>query len=141
MVPREVEDLWAYYGGRGGDDGGPPHGLLLMGVVLALAIAGQRALSEGAGEAITAAVTDMLSPVGLLLLPVTLVLIIRLLSDDRSAAVLANVFAFGGAPEALQRVGGTAPVGVVVVLFLVLMMVYYRSSKLFGGGDDSSGGE
>uniref|UniRef100_A0A0E0LPP2 Uncharacterized protein n=1 Tax=Oryza punctata TaxID=4537 RepID=A0A0E0LPP2_ORYPU len=142
MVPG-AEDYWPYYygGGRGGDGGGggPPHGLLLLGVVLALAVAGPRVLGEGAGEAITAALTDMLSPVGFLLLPVSLIFVIRILSDDRSAAVLANVLAFGaGAPNAVHRVGGS-PVGVVVVLFLVLMMVYYRSSSMFRGGGGAGG--
>uniref|UniRef100_A0A0E0EG32 Uncharacterized protein n=1 Tax=Oryza meridionalis TaxID=40149 RepID=A0A0E0EG32_9ORYZ len=145
MVPAGAEDYYGPYyhggGGRHGDGGGggPPHGLLLMAVVLALAVAGPRVLGEGAGEAITAALTDMLSPVGLLLLPVSLVFVIRILSDDRSAAVLANVLAFGaGAPDAVHRVGGS-PVGVVVVLFLVLMMVYYRPSWLLRGGAGAGG--
>ncbi|KAF0907661.1 hypothetical protein E2562_020436 [Oryza meyeriana var. granulata] len=137
MVPRAAEDYGHYYGRRG-DGGGPPHGLLLLGVVLALAIAGPRVLGEGAGEAITEAVAEMLSPVGLLLLPVSLIFVIRLLSDDRSAAVLANAFAFCGAPDAVHRVGGS-PVGVVIVLFLVLVMVYYKSPSLFGGGDEGDG--
>uniref|UniRef100_A0A0D9X2U5 Uncharacterized protein n=1 Tax=Leersia perrieri TaxID=77586 RepID=A0A0D9X2U5_9ORYZ len=149
MVPREAEDFYEpNYGGHLGVDagdvgGGPPHGLLLMAVVLGLAVAGPRVIGEGAGEAITKAVNDMLSPVGLLLLPVSLIFVIRILSDERSAAVLANVFgaAFGGrggaAADAFQlRRVGASPVGVVVVLFLVLTMVYYKSRSLFGGGSD-----
>lgn len=118
-----------YYGPRGA-----PHGLLLA-VVLGLVVAGPLFLGDG-GEVVTEAVAELLSPVGLLLLPVGLVLLIRVLSSDRGAAALADVFAFGGSPDAVHRVGGS-PVGVALALLLILMMLYYKSA-LFGGdgGDD-----
>ena len=98
-----------YYGGPG--PRGAPHGLLLA-VVVGLVVAGPLFLGDG-GEALTEAVAELLSPVGLLLLPV-----------------------FGRFPDAVHRVGGS-PVGVAFMLLLILALLYYRSS-LFGGdgGDD-----
>lgn len=125
-----------YYGGPGQGQGprGAPHGLLLA-VVVGLVVAGPLFLGGG-GEALTEAVAELLSPVGLLLLPVCLLFLIRLLSSDRGAAALADAFAFGGSPDAVHRVGGS-PVGVAFLLLLILALLYYRSS-LFGGdgGDD-----
>ncbi|XP_062188108.1 uncharacterized protein LOC133891410 [Phragmites australis] len=113
---------------------GAPHGLLLA-VVLGLVVAGPLFLGDS-GEAITGAVADLLSPVGLLLLPVGLILVIRVLSSDRGAAALADVFAFGGTPDAVHRVGGS-PVGVALLLLLITVLMYYRSSPFGGdGGDD-----
>ena len=60
-------------------------------------------LGDG-GEALTEAVAELLSPVGLLLLPV-----------------------FGRFPDAVHRVGGS-PVGVAFMLLLILALLYYRSS-------------
>ena len=74
-----------------------PHGLLLLVVVAALLF-----LGDG-GKALTEAVAELLSPVGLLLLPI-----------------------FGGSPDDVHRVGGS-PVGVVFML-LILALLYYHSS-------------
>ncbi|XP_062189792.1 uncharacterized protein LOC133892842 [Phragmites australis] len=114
---------------------GAPHGLLLA-VVLGLVVAGPLFLGDG-GEAITGAVADLLGPAGLLLLPVGLILVIRVLSSDHGAAALANVFTFGGSPDAVHRVGGS-PVGIALLLLLISVLLYYRSS-LFGG--DGGGDE
>jgi ABC-type Co2+ transport system permease subunit len=116
-----------YYGGPRG----APHGLLLA-VVVGLVVAGPLFLGDGG---LTEAVAELLSPVGLLLLPVCLLLLIRLLSSDRGAAALADVFAFGGSPDAVHRVGGS-PVGVALVLLLILALLYYRSTLFGGDGDD-----
>ena len=84
-----------------------PHGLLL-----AVVVAAPLFLGDG-DEALAEAVAELLSPVGLLLLPV-----------------------FGRFPDAVHRVGGS-PVGVAFMLLLILALLYYHSS-LFGGdgGDD-----
>jgi hypothetical protein len=47
------------------------------------------------GEALTEAIAELL-------------LLIRLLSSDRGTAALADVFAFGGSPDAVHRLGGPA---------------------------------
>ena len=60
-------------------------------------------LGDG-GEALTEAVAELLSPVGLLLLPV-----------------------FDRFPDAVHRVGGS-PVGVAFMLLLILALLYYHSS-------------
>ncbi|KAL5197908.1 hypothetical protein ABZP36_001420 [Zizania latifolia] len=133
MMPTRAEE---YYGHG---DGEALRGLLLPAVVLALVIVGPQVLGEGAGEKFAEAVKETLGPVRLLLLPLCLIVIIHLLSSDRSAAVLANVFSFGGSPHAVHRVGGSSPVGVALLLFLVLMLLYYRSSSLLRG--EGGGGE
>ena len=117
-----------YYGA------GAPHGLL-MAVVLGLVVAGPLFIGDG-GEAITGAVAELLGPTGLLLLPVSLILVIRILSSNRGAAALADVFALGGSPDSVHRLGGS-PVGVALALMLIVVLLYYRTS-LFGGdgGDD-----
>jgi len=74
------------------------HGLLLTVVVAAPLF-----LGDG-GEALTEAVAELLSPVGLLLLPV-----------------------FGRFPDAVHRVGGS-PVSVAFMLLLILALLYYHSS-------------
>jgi ABC-type Co2+ transport system permease subunit len=116
---------------HGGGPRGAPHGLLLA-VVVGLVVAGPLFLGDGG---LTEVVAELLSPVGLLLLPVCLLLLIRLLSSDRGAAALADVFAFGGSPDAVHRVGGS-PVGIALVLLLILTLLYYRSTLFGGDGDD-----
>ncbi|CAD5195982.1 uncharacterized protein LOC103971275 [Musa acuminata AAA Group] len=111
--------------------GGPPHGVLLA-VVVGVVVAAPF-LVGGGGEAITGAISDMLSPAGLLLLPVLLVLVIRFLSSDRGA-ILSDIFA-AGSPDSIHRVGGS-PVGVALLLLLILFLLYYRFS-IFGGDDDT----
>ncbi|GJN10704.1 hypothetical protein PR202_ga28821 [Eleusine coracana subsp. coracana] len=70
------------------------------------------------------------------LLPVGLVIVIRVLSSDRGAAALTDVFYLGGRPDTVHRAGGS-PVGVALFLLVIVMLLYYRVS-LFGGdaGDD-----
>ncbi|KAG8099124.1 hypothetical protein GUJ93_ZPchr0013g35794 [Zizania palustris] len=139
---REEEEEEHEYGGRG-DGHEAPRGLLLPVVavaVLGLAIAGPRVLGEGAGEKAAEAVKELLGPVPLLLLPVSLIIVIRVLSNERSAAMLANVFAFGGSPHAVHRVGGS-PVGIALLLLLVLTLLYYRSSSLFPGKQEVEGNQ
>ncbi|XP_074297665.1 uncharacterized protein LOC141628416 [Silene latifolia] len=111
-------------GGRG-----PPHAILLA-VVVVLVVALPSLID---GEAITETIYDLLSPVGLLLLPIILLLTIQFLSSSRGG-VLSSVFTATGEPDSIHRASGS-PVGVALVLILVLFLVYYRVS-LFGGGDD-----
>lgn len=110
---------------------GAPHGVLLA-VVVGVVVAGPMLLGDG--EAITEAISGVLSPTGLLLLPVILLILIRFLSSDRGTA-LSDVFYTE--PDSIHRVGGS-PVGVALVLLLLLLLLYYRVS-LFGSGEDDSG--
>ncbi|XP_037489936.1 uncharacterized protein LOC119368932 [Triticum dicoccoides] len=108
---------------------GAPHGLLLA-VVVGLLVGWPLFLSDGA-EAVTDAIAELLGPVGLLLLRVGLLLLIHLLSCDRSP----DVFEFGGSPDAMHHVGGS-PVGVALMLVLIFALLYYRSALFGGGGGD-----
>ncbi|XP_008780867.2 uncharacterized protein LOC103700789 [Phoenix dactylifera] len=110
---------------------GAPHGVLLA-VVVAVVVAVPFLLGDG-GEALTEAISEVVSPAGLLLLPVTLILLIRFLSSDRGTA-FSGIFS-SGSPDSIHRVGGS-PIGVALVLILLLFLLYNRFS-LFGGDDDS----
>ncbi|KAK4759243.1 hypothetical protein SAY87_022374 [Trapa incisa] len=108
---------------------GPPHGLLLA-VVVAVFVA-VPFLIGGQGEVITEAISELLSPIGLLLLPIGLLLAIQFLSSDR-AAIISGIFSTGG-PDSIHRVSGS-PLGVALFLILILFLLYNRFS-IFGGED------
>ncbi|KAH7676622.1 hypothetical protein IHE45_07G029700 [Dioscorea alata] len=114
-------------GGRGA-----PHGVLLA-VVVGVVVSGPFLLGDG-GEALIQAFSDLLSPAGLLLLPVSLLLLIRFLSSDRANALSDLLSIGGGSPDSIHRVGGS-PVGVALILILLLFLLYNRFS-LFGGDGD-----
>ncbi|CAM8887508.1 unnamed protein product [Rhodiola kirilowii] len=108
---------------------GPPHGLILAAVVLisvviAFTVGGQ-------GEALTETISDILSPLGLLLLPIGLLLLIHFLSSAQGS--VASTFSTGE-PNSIHRVSGS-PVGVALVLILVVILLVNRVS-IFGGDDD-----
>ncbi|KAM3199334.1 hypothetical protein P3S67_017438 [Capsicum chacoense] len=109
---------------------GPPHAALLAGVVVAVMIA--PSLIGENGEAITEFISELLTPIGLLLLPIILLLIIQFLSSPNGSFV-SNIFS-NGEPNSIHRVSGS-PIGVAFVLVLVLFLLYNRFS-IFGGGDD-----
>ncbi|XP_021692871.1 uncharacterized protein LOC110673930 [Hevea brasiliensis] len=111
--------------------GGAPHGIILAVVVCTVVLA--PFLLGDQGEAITEAITELLSPVGLLLLPIILLLIIQFLSSDRGSFV-STIFSTGE-PDTIHRVSGS-PVGVALFLVLILFLLYNRMS-IFGGDDDS----
>lgn len=115
---------------RGGSR--PPHGVLLA-VVVGIVVVVPFLVGDG-GEALTGAISDMLTPVGLLLLPIVLLLTIQFLSSDRGSFVSA-IFSNSGEPESIHRVSGS-PVGVALFLALILFLLYSRVS-IFGGDDDS----
>lgn len=116
------------------DEGrGAPHGVLLA-VVVGVVVAAPFLVGDG-GEALSGFISDLVSPAGLLLLPVTLILVIRFLSSDRGTA-FSDIFSFGS-PDSIHRVGGS-PIGVALVLLLLLFLLYHRVS-FFGGG--SGGGD
>ncbi|XP_058077202.1 uncharacterized protein LOC131225653 [Magnolia sinica] len=110
-----------------------PYGVLLA-VVVGLMVAGPILLSDPA-EIISEAVSGLLGPAGLLLLPVALLLFIQFLSSGRGTA-LSQIF-YTGEPDSIHRVGGF-PVGVALFLLVLLFLLYSRVS-LFGSGDDDSG--
>ncbi|EOY33296.1 Uncharacterized protein TCM_041247 [Theobroma cacao] len=83
------------------------------GIVLGIVVLAPFLLSDQ-GDAITKAITELLSPVDLLLLPIILLLTIRFLSSDRGSFI-SNIFSTGE-PDSIHRVSGS-PFG--VALFLV----------------------
>ncbi|KAK4354982.1 hypothetical protein RND71_027176 [Anisodus tanguticus] len=109
---------------------GPPHAALLAVVVVAVMIV--PSLIGENGEAITEFISELLSPIGLLLLPIILLLTIQFLSSD-SGSFVSSIFS-SGEPNSIHRVSGS-PVGVAFVLLLVLFLLYNRFS-IFGGDDD-----
>ncbi|KAK8709842.1 hypothetical protein V6N13_060843 [Hibiscus sabdariffa] len=112
--------------------GGAPHGVILAVVVFVVVLA--PFLTGDQGEAITEAISELLTPLGLLLLPVILLLAIQFLSSDRGS-VISAVFSTGE-PDTIHRLSGS-PVGVGLFLLLVLLLLYYRVSIFGGGGDES----
>ncbi|KAL5541870.1 hypothetical protein UlMin_009580 [Ulmus minor] len=110
---------------------GAPHGVLLA-VVVAIVLVVPFLVGDG-GEAVTEAISDLLSPVGLLLLPIILLLTIQFLSSERGSFV-SGIFSTGE-PDSIHRVSGS-PVGVALILVLILFLLYNRFS-IFGGDDDS----
>ncbi|XP_047983043.1 uncharacterized protein LOC125223791 [Salvia hispanica] len=109
---------------------GPPHAAILAAVVVLVMVV--PTLLGDQGEAVTEFVAEMLSPVGLLLLPIVLLLTIQFLSSDTGSFVSA-VFSTGE-PNSIHRASGS-PLGVAFVLVLVLFLLYNRVS-IFGGDDD-----
>ncbi|KAM3323914.1 hypothetical protein P3S67_005065 [Capsicum chacoense] len=110
---------------------GPPHGILLAVVVVAVVLV-PTLLGEN-GEAITDSISELLTPVGLLLLPIILLLTIQFLSSDTGSFI--NTIFSTGEPNSIHRVSGS-PVGVALFLALILFLLYNRFS-IFGGDDDS----
>lgn len=110
---------------------GPPHGVLLAVVVVAVVLV--PALLGENGEAITDFISELLTPVGLLLLPIILLLTIQFLSSDTGSFI--NTIFSTGEPNSIHRVSGS-PVGVALFLALILFLLYNRFS-IFGGDDDS----
>ncbi|KAI4317582.1 hypothetical protein L6164_025443 [Bauhinia variegata] len=116
-------------GGGAGAGNGAPHGIILA-VVVTLVVVGPFLLS---GEALTETISELLSPLGLLLLPIILLLTIQFLSSDRGSFI-SSIFSTGE-PDSIHRVSGS-PVGVALFLILTLVLLYHRVS-IFGGNDDS----
>ncbi|KAH6769689.1 transmembrane protein [Perilla frutescens var. hirtella] len=110
---------------------GPPHAVILAVVVVLVMVV--PTLLGDQGEALTDFIAELLSPVGLLLLPIALLLTIQFLSSD-SGSFVAAIFS-SGEPNSIHRASGS-PVGVALVLILVLLLLYNRVS-IFGGDDDS----
>ena len=70
--------------------GAPPHGVIFAAVVVIIVLV-PFLLGDG-GEAVTDAITELLSPIGLLLLPVVLLLTIQFLSSDHGGSIFAGIF-------------------------------------------------
>lgn len=107
-----------------------PYGILFV-VVVALLVIIPSILGEQ-GEALAEILPELLSPLGLLLLPIILLLTIQFLSSGSGACVSS----IPGGPESIHRASGS-PVGVACFLVLVLLLLYSRISIFGGGGDDS----
>ncbi|KAE9601984.1 hypothetical protein Lal_00040777 [Lupinus albus] len=111
------------------EERGAPHGILLA-VVVAIVVVVPFVIGDG--EAITEFISDLISPIGLLLLPIILLLTIQFLSSDRGSFI-SSIFT-SGEPDSIHRVSGS-PFGVALFLILILFLLYNRFS-IFGGGDD-----
>ncbi|XP_074340459.1 uncharacterized protein LOC141678118 [Apium graveolens] len=109
---------------------GPPYGILLV-VVVALLVVVPSLLGDQ-GEALTEFIAELLSPVGLLALPIILLLVIQFLSSETGSFV-SSIFSTGE-PDSIHRASGS-PVGVALFLVLVIFLLYNQFS-IFGGGDD-----
>ncbi|KAL8481507.1 hypothetical protein ACS0TY_027859 [Phlomoides rotata] len=110
---------------------GPPHAAIIAIVVVLVMVV--PTLLGDQGEAVTEFIAELLSPVGLLLLPIVLLLTIQFLSSD-SGSFVAALFSTGE-PNSIHRASGS-PFGVALFLVLVLILLYNRVS-IFGGDDDS----
>ncbi|XP_073136279.1 uncharacterized protein [Henckelia pumila] len=110
---------------------GPPHAAILAAVVVVVMVV--PSLFGDQGEAVTGFIAELLTPVGLLLLPIILLLAIQFLSSD-SGSFVAGIFS-SGEPNSIHRVSGS-PLGVALFLLLVLLLLFNRVS-IFGGDDDS----
>ncbi|KAL8158013.1 uncharacterized protein LOC141716007 [Apium graveolens] len=108
-----------------------PYGILFV-VVVALLVVIPSIIGEQ-GEALMEILPELLSPVGLLLLPIILLLTIQFLSSESGSCVSSN-FVPGGR-DSIHRASGS-PIGVALFLVLVLLLLYSRIS-IFGGDDDS----
>lgn len=118
-------------GRGGGGTTSAPHGILLA-IVMGFVVAGPFIFGDQ-GQAIVEAIPELLSPTGLFLLPVALILVIRFLSSDRGNA-FSDVLS-AGSPDSIYRVGGS-PVGVALVLLLLVVLLYYRVSFFSDGDSD-----
>lgn len=110
---------------------GPPHAAILAAVVVVIMVV--PTLLGDQGEAVTGFIAELLTPVGLLLLPILLLLAIHFLSSD-SGSFVAGIFS-SGEPNSIHHVSGS-PLGVALFLLLVLLLLFNRIS-IFGGDDDS----
>ncbi|KAE9609603.1 hypothetical protein Lal_00006867 [Lupinus albus] len=111
------------------EERGAPHGILLAVVIAVVVII---PFFLGDGEAITEFISQFLSPIALLLLPIILLLTIQFLSSDRGSFI-SSIFTTGE-PDSIHRASGS-PVGVALFLLLILVLLYNRFS-IFGGDDD-----
>lgn len=110
---------------------GPPHAAILAAVVVVVMVV--PTLFGDQSEAVTGFVAELITPVGLLLLPILLLLAIQFLSSN-SGSFVAGIFS-SGEPNSIHRVSGS-PLGVALFLLLVLLLLFNRVS-IFGGDDDS----
>ena len=117
-----------------GDEDGhdlPQYGLLLS-VVGGLVVAGPLFMADG-GDKVLGAVKELFGPVGLRLLPVSLILLIRVLSSGHR---LVNIFGFalGESLDTVHHVGRESPAGAALVLLIFLLVAYFW--LFVGGGGD-----
>ncbi|KAM7252617.1 hypothetical protein ACFE04_008126 [Oxalis oulophora] len=111
---------------------GAPHGIILA-VVVTLVVLVPFIVGDQ-GEAITGAITELISPIGLLLVPIILLLVIQFISSSDSGSSFLSAVFYNGEPDSIHRASGS-PLGVALFLFLVLFLLYNKFS-IFGGDDD-----
>ncbi|XP_057809178.1 uncharacterized protein LOC131023652 [Salvia miltiorrhiza] len=110
--------------------GGAPHAAVIAAVVVVVMVL-PTLIGDQCG-AVADSVAELLSPLGLLLLPISLILAIRFLSSDAGSSVAGILSA--GNPGGGGGGGSTA--GVVAFLLLVLLLLYSKVF-VFNSGDDS----
>ncbi|XP_047962004.1 uncharacterized protein LOC125206825 [Salvia hispanica] len=114
--------------------GGPPHAAVLAAVVLVVMLL--PTLIGDQCDALLSTVAELLNPLGLLLLPITLILAIHFLSSAAGSSV-AGIFSTAN-PSYIHTAGGGAgsTTGIVVFLLLLLMLLCTRVSIFSGSNDD-----
>ncbi|OIW03347.1 hypothetical protein TanjilG_00618 [Lupinus angustifolius] len=95
------------------EERGAPHGILLAEVVAIVVVV---PFLVGDGEAITKFIYDLISPIGLLLLPIILLLTIQFLSSD-CGSFISSIFT-SGETDSIHQVGGSL-FGVAIFLILI----------------------
>ncbi|KAF3795773.1 hypothetical protein EJ110_NYTH04491 [Nymphaea thermarum] len=113
----------------------PPYGVIVVGVVGAMVV---MPMVLGEPNAVAESIQEIISPTGMMLLPLTLLLLIRFLSTKRPT-FFSDILTATGDPASIHRVGGS-PVGVALILIILLFLVYYRSS-LNGEGEEEENGD
>ncbi|KAL8490684.1 hypothetical protein ACS0TY_022617 [Phlomoides rotata] len=114
---------------------GPPHAIIIAAVVAAALLLPTLFGDEDDAISNFVGAAEVLSPVGLLLLPIALILTIHFLSSAAGSFV-AGIFSSSTDRNSIHR-ASASPVGVVMVLLLVLLLLYYKVS-IFSGYDDNS---
>ncbi|KAL1539104.1 hypothetical protein AAHA92_27768 [Salvia divinorum] len=112
--------------------GGLPHAAVIAAVVLVVVLL--PTLIGDQCDALLASLAELLNPLGLLLLPITLILAIHFLSSDAGSSI-AGIFSVS-INRATGGGGGGSTAGLVVFLLLVLLLLGTRASFSSGGNDD-----
>ncbi|CAN6468134.1 unnamed protein product [Victoria cruziana] len=113
----------------------PPYGVILVGVVGAMVVL---PMVLGDPNSVAESIQEIISPTGMMLLPLILLLLIRFLSTRRPT-FFSDILTANGDPSSIHRAGGF-PVSVVLILIILLFLVNYRSI-LNGGGEEEDNGD
>ncbi|KAK7329450.1 hypothetical protein VNO77_23619 [Canavalia gladiata] len=99
------------------EGGDAPHGILVA-IVVSIVVVGPFLV----GETLTETISEFLSPMGLLLLPILLLLTVHFISSHQDSFIFST-----GEPNTIHRLSGS-PLGVALFLILILFLLYNRIS-------------